>query len=92
MTLYIVTRNRKTGEDSKQSFTITDGDQAMEIIGKIASKKAPIISAYVVTTFEAETEPDPRSEYNYFCRMCGNEWKPINEKGFCWSCWSVWNS
>lgn len=26
------------------------------------------------------------------CRMCGNEWKSINDEGFCSSCWSVWKS
>lgn len=26
------------------------------------------------------------------CKMCGNEWKSLNEKGYCSSCWTVWNS
>lgn len=26
------------------------------------------------------------------CQMCGNEWKSLNEQGYCSSCWTVWNS
>lgn len=26
------------------------------------------------------------------CRMCGNEYKSLNEDGYCSSCWTVWKS
>lgn len=26
------------------------------------------------------------------CRMCGNEWKSLNKKGYCSNCWAIWNS
>jgi hypothetical protein len=41
-----------------------------------------------------DDKPNLKPEEFYFngCKMCGVEWKSLNEDGYCSSCWTVWNS
>jgi hypothetical protein len=51
---------------------------------------------------EASAEPKDESDdlsfqahgdaISHGCKMCGNEWKSLNQQGYCSSCWTVWNS
>jgi len=51
MILTIHIRKRKTGEMQTVKFVVDSSDQAMEIIGRMSSKKAPIVSAYLTVHY-----------------------------------------
>lgn len=77
---------------SELSLEVKDLDMARGIVDFMLSNGANVRNAVVYDAIEF-VRNGAKETFNYTdCRMCGNEWKSLNEEGFCSSCWAVWKS
>jgi len=64
------------------TFQCDSLEQAKEIVQAMIDKDANVTNAVI---YDVIAPPVIRG-----CQMCGNEYKSLNEEGFCSSCYTVW--
>lgn len=79
----VIVEHKKTGTRHEISFKASD----YTIAERLARAAFDRRKYKIVTFYGTESLPS-----HQICAMCGNEWKSLNDDGYCSSCWQVWNS